>query len=332
MKMIQRLKGEEEDASRRTPAADSAAPPEAWPQSPSQSESLDEEVEEISSDEEVLPPGRRGERIRRRMLRSTAMLPALFTISNGLCGFAAIHFATKDGVGAARMLNLWISGWLIVAAMVCDMLDGRLARLARRTSDFGGQLDSLSDAISFGVAPAMLMARTVLAVLRRQATSSVFLERAILCVGGVYVACAILRLARFNVENEPDEAAHMRLAGLPSPAAAGGIASLVLLLAFHFEHPWEAASWLPYAVSILLPIVALAGALLMVSRVEYPHLVNQYIRGKRPFSYLVKLVVVALGVMLAPLETAACVSLVFIVWPPLRGLARRLRKHGDAAI
>ena len=97
--------------------------------------------------EEVLPepqpPLGRRERMRRRILRSTALLPALFTVSNGLCGFASIHFATKDGLGAldaAQMANLpanlYIAGWLIVVAMVCDMLDGSLARLARRTSDF----------------------------------------------------------------------------------------------------------------------------------------------------------------------------------------------------
>jgi CDP-diacylglycerol--serine O-phosphatidyltransferase len=293
-------------------------------------EELASEIEEVAAEEEGARPGRR-ERFRRRILRSTALLPALFTVSNGLCGFAAIHFATKDAVGAAQMMNLWVAGWLIVAAMVCDLLDGRLARMTRKTSDFGGQLDSLSDAISFGVAPAVLMVRTVFYVLREQATY-VALERVILCVAGVYVACAILRLARFNVENEPDEASHMRFTGLPTPGAAGGLTSLVLLFAYYHDHyKWFAGSWLFYSLSIVLPVLALACALLMVSRVDYPHLINQYIRGKRPFAYLVKLVVTALAVMLLPMETAAAVIVAYILWGPLRAAVSALRGRGKSS-
>ena len=237
-------------------------------------------------------------------------------------------FATKDALGKAQMTNLWISGWLIVAAMVCDMLDGSVARLTRKTSDFGGQLDSLSDAISFGVAPAMLMVRTVFTVLREQATY-VSLERVIVCVAGAYAACGILRLARFNVENEPDEAAHMKFSGLPIPGAAGGLTGLVLLLSYHEIHSSLGGPWVFYAASIILPVLTLASALLMVSRIEYPHVINQYIRGKKPFNYLVKLVVIALAMMLYPLETGAALLLGFVAWGPVRAGWKAFRERGQ---
>jgi len=76
-------------------------------------------------------------RTRKRILRSTAVLPGLFTISNGLFGFAAIHLATRHPIGSSEQGMVGIAAWLLLAAMACDMLDGRLARFTRRTSDFG---------------------------------------------------------------------------------------------------------------------------------------------------------------------------------------------------
>ena len=103
---------------------------------------------------------------RTRILRGIAALPSMVTLGNGIAGFAAIHFATKPlpaalmdpahsaAAGAWLTQNMVLAAWLVFVAMVFDALDGRLARMTRRTSDFGGQLDSLCDAISFGVAPA----------------------------------------------------------------------------------------------------------------------------------------------------------------------------------
>ena len=84
-----------------------------------------------------------------------------------MSGFAAIHFATKDALGEATLAQPGLAGaYCIFLAMFFDMLDGRVARMTRRTTDFGGQLDSLCDVISFGAAPAMLMLRTVVMVVR----------------------------------------------------------------------------------------------------------------------------------------------------------------------
>jgi len=279
--------------------------------------------------------------VRGRILRSTAVLPGVFTISNGLLGFAAIHFATKGAAGfEAALSNQATACWLIFAAMICDMLDGRLARMTRRTSDFGGQLDSMCDVISFGVAPAMVMVQAVLLILGKASllSGNRLIERAVWAVAAVYVACAVLRLARFNVENEPDESAHMDFKGLPVPGAAAAVASLIML----FEHlrntrgsgwlstswlkpEWFAVQWVLIAVCVAIPVVTLLSGLLMVSRFRYAHLVNQYIRGKRPFGYLVKLLVVALAVVLEPLITLAAAALAFVASGPATAMYRQLR-------
>jgi CDP-diacylglycerol--serine O-phosphatidyltransferase len=160
------------------------------------------------------------------------------------------------------------------------MLDGHLARRVQGTSSFGGQLDSLCDIISFGVAPAFLMLKMLEYGLESVGLSDEsFLQRFIWLSAAAYISCAAIRLARFNVENEEDESAHMSFMGLPTPAAAGVIVSLVI---FHQET-------LPtLAIICVLPFLALGISILMVSRIRYPHILNQYLRGKKPFSYLMR--------------------------------------------
>ena len=108
----------------------------------------------------------RGEQPRKRKrLKYIAVLPSFITLMNGACGFIAIVFASQSPEIAwylLRDLNVTsfsLVGYIIVLAMIADVLDGRVARLTRTTSDFGGQLDSLCDTISFGIAPAFLMIR-----------------------------------------------------------------------------------------------------------------------------------------------------------------------------
>ncbi|MBN1943850.1 MAG: CDP-diacylglycerol--serine O-phosphatidyltransferase [Phycisphaerae bacterium] len=285
-------------------------------------------------------PTRRKRRVRRpirsRILRSTAVLPAGCTLLNGLSGFAAIHFAAKDGLGVAlsepgALGNLKLSAGLIFVAMIFDMLDGRLARMTRTTSDFGAQLDSLCDVISFGVAPAVLMLRSTISILR---TGFDFqgVERIVWCVAGLYVLCAALRLARFNVETEVDESAHMDFHGLPSPAAAACLAAMVLL----FTHLTDVhRAWLPpetllRGMSFTLPILALITGLLMVTRFRYPHLINHYIRGRRPFGYLVRLVLVLLAMFLEPFLTLAAATTIYAFSGPVRAIWLTLRARRNS--
>jgi CDP-diacylglycerol--serine O-phosphatidyltransferase len=271
---------------------------------------------------------------RTRILQATAVLPSLATIFNGLSGFAAIHFATKLKLGensADAVHNLMIAAALLFLAMVFDLLDGRRARMTRRTSDFGAQLDSLCDMVSFGLAPGVLTSHAVIAVLRDvMGGQNLALERVVLCLAAVYVACAAMRLARFNVENEPDESAHMSFKGLPSPGAAAATASLVLFYGWLKLDIQDLAHWQWFTLAAGISFVTFSCGLLMVSRFRYPHLVNQLIRGKRPFAYLVKLVFLVIAVVifacLALEPTLAALTIAYVFSGPLTALYRLWRK------
>ncbi len=276
-------------------------------------------------------------RARQRILAATAAIPSLVTLGNGLAGFASIYFSTRPMVPAlqgqadASAHNLIMASWLILAGMLCDALDGQLARLARRTSDFGAQLDSLCDAITFGVAPAFLMLQAVRGDLApyvgaMDATpQAALIGRAVWFIAALYAACAILRLARFNVETKPDLLSHLNFWGLPSPGAALAVASLVMV----HEHlktvysGWRSSHWLFQAVIWGLPLVTLAAAVLMVSRVRYPHLVNRQLRGRRSFGHIVRLLAVVLAAVVIDLQiTLACAALAYLFWPPIAWAAR----------
>jgi CDP-diacylglycerol--serine O-phosphatidyltransferase len=273
-----------------------------------------------------------------RVLRATAVLPAFCTLLNALAGFAAIHFAAKDGLGANLtgtdlLGNLRIAAALIFVAMAFDMLDGRLARMTRTTSDFGAQLDSLCDTVSFGVAPAMLILRSSISILRARAWffPAETVERIVWLIAAMYVLCVTLRLARFNVETDQDESAHMNFRGLPSPGAAAMLAAIVLLFAdlmsVQGKYPWLHEQTLLLVMALSLPVLTLLSSLLMVTRFRYPHLVNQYIRGRKPFSYLVKIVVLLLAGFLWPFPTLAAVTVIYVFSGPTSAAFKILRRR-----
>jgi CDP-diacylglycerol--serine O-phosphatidyltransferase len=112
------------------------------------------------------------------------------------------------------------------------------------------------------------------------------LGKAIFFSAILYAMCAVVRLARFNVENDEDESAHMNFSGLPSPAAAGVIVSLVVLHQqfLHSIADWKSAAFHTFEIItvIALPVITLLTGILMVSRIRYPHLANQLLRGKKP--------------------------------------------------
>lgn len=235
--------------------------------------------------------------VRRQRLKYIAILPSLITLLNGLFGFAAICFANY-GVSEFKLHNLdmsffAVSAYLIFVSMIADMLDGRVARISHLTSSFGGQLDSLCDIISFGVAPAFLLLRVLDHKLKLLVDPTPyfagFLTRFIWLAAAVYLACAAIRLARFNVENEEDETAHMSFTGLPTPAAAGVIASIVV---FYEDIIAPVSKSLPLinkgaeAIIWALPFVAMGCGVLMISRIHFPHVVNQYMKGRKPMTYL----------------------------------------------
>ena len=242
-------------------------------------------------------------------VKKIAIIPTLLTLGNAVCGFAAIAYASKVDGTPATEAYFARSGWLIIAAMLFDALDGYVARLARSASKFGGELDSLCDGVSFGLAPAFLLMRT------GPGWEQPFLHRALAGIAALYLVCALLRLARFNVESlvEPAGDRHRRadapphsarrFRGLPSPGAAGCLASLAILRG---ELAGMATRWkwdldldvFRSGIEVWATLGALVIALLMVSRVPYPHLTKQILRGRRHFSHLVQVIVAAFVLVL----------------------------------
>jgi CDP-diacylglycerol--serine O-phosphatidyltransferase len=221
-------------------------------------------------------------RVRRQRLKYITILPSLVTIINGVCGFSSILLASRGEFTAAA--------YVVFLAMIADMLDGRLARMSHSTSSFGGQLDSLCDVISFGLAPSFLMLKLVESELKLGPeffNDNNFFQRFVWLAAASYLSCSAIRLARFNVENEKNESSHMSFIGLPTPAAAGVIVSLIIFYQ-KYRDPFPALKILLYA----MPFIILGIAILMVSRIRYPHLPNLYLRGKKPFGYLIKFLLV----------------------------------------
>ncbi|MGB7160627.1 MAG: CDP-diacylglycerol--serine O-phosphatidyltransferase [Tepidisphaeraceae bacterium] len=228
---------------------------------------------------------------RRAYVRSVYFLPSLATLGNAVCGFAAMYVASMAAAAIESgginfvIRDPWTRWWahhgfvascyLIFVAMVFDALDGRLARFTRHTTDFGGQLDSLADVVSFGAAPAFI----ALQVFKVQGPDVWFpVSRLVWAIGALYFSCAALRLARFNVSNEHGEQHHYSFLGLPSPGAGGAVVAFILM---QQDLRANGLTMLSNLCVWLLPIIVLGTGLLMVSNIRYPHVVNRYLRGKR---------------------------------------------------
>ena len=274
----------------------------------------------------------------KRSLRPIAVLPTLFTLGNLVCGFFAIVVASRIGgpedldlpapmLDRARDIlgsldqthNLMLCGSLIVLAMVMDMFDGQVARMARVTSDFGGQLDSLCDVVSFGVAPAILLVKMC-----PQFTD--IHREAIWMIAALFACCAAMRLARFNVETDAEDS-HTEFSGLPTPAAAVVIASLAILTyTLRNEMNLDRFATFDWWFQRVLPLGAVGIALLMVSRVPYPHLAQTLLRGRRSFAQVVAIVfaITIIATVRWYAVPVLCVS--YAALPPLRFALLSLRR------
>lgn len=274
---------------------------------------------------------------RRAYIRSVYFLPSLATLGNAICGFGAIYVAHLDpndgytdpiAVMFAQHRFL-VACYLLLLAMIFDALDGRLARWTRHTTDFGGQLDSMADVISFGAAPAMI----ALALFKEEFPNApLAVSRMVWAIGAVYMCCAAIRLARFNVSNEHGEQAHMSFLGLPSPGAAAAVIGLVLIQRdLHFEYLARGHAILGHlatACDAALPVLLLASGLLMVSAFRYPHLVNKYMRGKRTIGRLVAAALLLVLLVGYHRYTIGVVSIAFALSAPIWWIILRYRFRG----
>jgi CDP-diacylglycerol--serine O-phosphatidyltransferase len=204
----------------------------------------------------------------RRFRRGVYLLPSMFTVGNLFCGYACIVFAMRGEYTTAAPF--------IGFAMVLDMLDGRIARMTGTASDFGIELDSLADVVSFGMAPAILSFAWGLQPLGRVGWA----------VGFLFVAAAALRLARFNIQVGSQDKRYF--VGMPSPAAAAVPAATVFAYPIGFGTYPEALLGVPM---VIVP------ALLMVSTVRFRSFKTFDLQVRR--SYSVLLVVALLIALIA---------------------------------
>jgi CDP-diacylglycerol--serine O-phosphatidyltransferase len=224
--------------------------------------------------------------------RGAAQLPSIFTIGNLFFGFAAVIRALHHDVDTAVEL--------IVVAGILDALDGRIARLTGSCSAFGAELDSLADLVSFGLAPAVIAYQWGL-VPHGQPFLAAF----------AFVLAAAVRLARFNVHSHETDGSFF--AGLPSPAAAGMVVSVVAL------HP---ASPVGDAAAVLVPGVLLLAGALMVSPIRYASFKRVNLRPRPSQVAIVAVVALAL-IALEPAATLLVVAWGYAASGPVRALTRR---------
>jgi CDP-diacylglycerol---serine O-phosphatidyltransferase len=284
-------------------------------------------------------------------VRRVSLLPNLLTLGNAFCGLLALAKAIDalafSGSDSGIFYDkLETACWLVFAGMVFDAVDGKVARMTGGSSEFGAQLDSFSDALTFGCVPPLLV--KVMIEHEGPLHGYVGNPRLHFLAAAAFALMAILRLARFNLENEPEEKAHQSFKGLPSPAAAGAAVSMILFyltvarpeLQVDDGRPTpvgRALSLFPdihlHVPAWYLPMMALALPLLgtlMVSRVPYAHVASRL--TKRGSFFALVWVVFGLFVLFAaPVPALFLAFNGFVIWGVVRWLFTR-KKRVPAAL
>ena len=222
-----------------------------------------------------------------RLRRGIYLLPTLFTVGNLFCGFYSLVLSFRGEIERASVL--------IIVAGVLDALDGRIARLTGTSSPFGNEFDSLADIVSFGVAPALLVYHWSLVPLGRAGWLVAFL----------FVVCAAMRLARFNIQSGTVDKRYF--AGLPSPSAGGAVACL----SFAFPDP-PSERWIAVAVAAIVGTLGL----LMVSRFRYPSFKDLGMRNRRSYLYVLPLAATLVGIAVAPAPVMLVVAGLYLASAP----------------
>ncbi len=235
------------------------------------------------NEEQLQIPGTESKR--RRLRKGMYLLPSMFTAGNIFLGFYAISQAIQGTPGDYGHFD--VAAKLIGVAVLLDGLDGRIARMTGTTSDFGRELDSLADAITFGVAPAVLAWLWGFHLLPPMDDPDIRqnLVRFGLVATFIFLTAGVARLARFNIQvnpqpSNPGRPGRKYFVGMPIPAGAGIIASVVHLAkgapigASIWGPGWLAALWLALIVSV---------AFLMVSTWRFYSFKDIDLRSRRPF-------------------------------------------------
>ncbi|MDP7006277.1 MAG: CDP-alcohol phosphatidyltransferase family protein [Phycisphaerales bacterium] len=264
---------------------------------------------------------------KRRVLPPQRVWPLLFTLGNLVSGFAAIHYSYKGASwhGPWGWSGLTMAGSLIFLGMLLDSIDGSVARLTRSVTELGAALDSLSDLVTCGVAPAVMVLSLVASYLGTDGQITLLgpdadlpWGKVVWGIAAVYVCCAALRLARFTVETEPAKGPndHIAFHGMPSPGAAGLIASLILLHQ-HVLAGGGDSLWIGRAYAFGVPIVMLMSAVAMVSNIPYDHFVNRYLGRPQSFRFIAFLVIIIFTCAWWFQETVAIVFVAYSLSGPV---------------
>ena len=249
-------------------------------------------------------PRRRREDRPQRFKRGVYLLPSMFTVANLFCGYGCVVYATQRDFDTAAVL--------IGIAMILDTLDGFVARLTKTSSAFGVQLDSLADVVSFGLAPAILAFTWGLWPLKRLGWAA----------GFIYVTAAAMRLARFNIQTAT--AVDKRyFVGMPSPAAAGVIASTIYLFP-------EGPSDQQFAFAALAMVVV--PALLMVSTIRFRSVKAIDVGWRRSYIALFLLAVVFALVASHPRLALVTLAYTYTVGALIMWLYTRIRRRPADAL
>ena len=253
-----------------------------------------ESILPIDEHEEIVSEG--GKKVRRRGV----YLPNLFTLAALFAGFYAV-IAGMSG-------NFNEAGWAILVAAVCDGLDGRIARLTGTQSAFGAEFDSLSDMVSFGVAPALIMFSWGFAPLGQVGWAASF----------IYMSCAALRLARYNVQlGTVDKRFFL---GLQSPMAAGLVAGV----------PWVGFRYgveVTPLVAYLCAILTIFTGLLMISNYKYFSFKELNFKGTVPYMVFVFTIVLLVLIAQSPHEVLVLTCVIYAASGPASWLYRTRFKN-----
>jgi len=249
---------------------------------------IDEHEEIVSED---------GRKVRRRGIY---LLPNMMTLGALFSGFYAVIAGMSGDFNEA--------GWAILIAGILDGLDGRIARLTNTQSAFGAQFDSLSDMVSFGVAPALIMFSWAFAPLGRLGWAASF----------IYMSCAALRLARFNVQLGTVDKRFF--VGLQSPLAAGIITFVPWV---GYKYGLEITPLLAYLAAILTVLVGF----LMISNYNYFSFKELQFKGTVPYMVFVLVVILLVVVAQNPHEVLLTMSLAYAISGPAMWVYRKQYKN-----
>ena len=237
-------------------------------------------------------------------------IPNILTICNSLCGFSAILFTLTIYESDSKSMVLAISAWIILIAMVFDALDGVAARFFNAASMHGMQMDSLADMVTFGMAPATVVA--IMAKTLRDFQPGQYKYVWLMC--GIYIACAALRLATYNVHAILEKKSDGKFTGLPSPGAAAAVCSIILYYNFAVNNKLNYAAYILY----FLPFYTAFLGIMMVAPIKYVHAGKWLQSVRRNKQRLLILITMIIGIIIRPqLVTVAIINLYIISGPIL---------------